>query len=94
MHWIGPLLSSTAALVLLILAAWLSIPSTLELASVALVMSASMLTPIKPLDGGFVATGTAGAATGLALVSASLFLVSASLRGPLRNETSSSMRLL
>ena len=31
--------------------------------------------PTKPLDGGFVATGSTGAATGLALLSASLFLV-------------------
>lgn len=74
-HWIGPVLSGAAALGLLVLAAWLSIPGTLALASAAIVMTASLLTPTKPLDGGFVATGTAGVAAGLALLGGGLFFL-------------------
>lgn len=72
-HWVGPLLTALAALGLLVLGVWLSIPSTLALAAVAIVMTASLLTPTKPLDGGFVATGSAGVAAGLALLAGGLF---------------------
>jgi hypothetical protein len=64
-----------AAFGLLVLGAWLSTPGTIALASVAIVMTASLLTPTKPLDGGFVASGTAGLAAGLALVGAGVFFV-------------------
>ncbi len=74
-HWVGPILSGLAALGLLVLAAWLNVPGTLALASAAIVMTASLLTPAKPLDGGFVATGTAGVAAVLALCGGALFLV-------------------
>ncbi len=74
-HWIGPVLTGSAALGLLVVGVWLNIPSTHALAAVALVMTASLLTPTKPLDGGFVATGTAGIATGLALVGGGLFFL-------------------
>lgn len=74
-HWIGPVLTGIAALGLLILGAWLAIPGTLALAAVALVMTASLLTPTKPLDGGFVATGAAGLAVGFALLAGGLFFV-------------------
>ncbi|MGH2898421.1 MAG: hypothetical protein ACRDMZ_07075, partial [Solirubrobacteraceae bacterium] len=74
-HWVGPLLTGLAALGLLVLAVWLHVPSTLALATVAIVMTASLLTPTKPLDGGFVATGTAGVAAGLALLAGGLFVL-------------------
>ena len=72
-HLIGPVLTGLAALGLLILGAWLAIPGTLALAAAALVITASLLTPAKPLDGGFVATGNAGVAATLALLAGGLF---------------------
>ena len=74
-HWIGPVLTGLAALGLLVLGAWLSTPGTIALASVAIVVTASLLTPTKPLDGGFVASGTAGVAAGVGLLGAGLFFV-------------------
>ena len=50
-------------------------PTTKALGTAALVMTASLLTPIEPLDGGFVAKGPAGLAAGLALVGAAVFLL-------------------
>ena len=49
--------------------AWLGIPLTRALAASALIMAASLLTPIKPVDGGAIAAagGTAAGLTGLAL---------------------------
>jgi hypothetical protein len=38
-------------------------------------MTASLLTPIEPLDGSYVAKGPAGVAAGLALVGAGVFLL-------------------
>lgn len=74
-HWVGPVLTGLAALGLLVLAAWLAIPGTSALAAAAIVMTASLLTPTKPLDGGYVATGTAGIAAGLALLGGGLFFL-------------------
>ena len=37
--------------------------------------SASLLTPIEPLDGGFVAKGPAGVAAGLALLGTAVFML-------------------
>jgi hypothetical protein len=42
-------------------------PLTKAVGTAALVMTASLLTPIEPLDGGVVAKGTAGLAAGLTL---------------------------
>lgn len=74
-HWVGPILVGVAALGLLVLGVWLHTPGTLALAAVAVVMTASLLTPTKPLDGGFVATGTTGVAVGLALLGGGLFFL-------------------
>jgi tetratricopeptide (TPR) repeat protein len=74
-HWIGPVLTGATALCLLVLSAWLSIPSTRGLAAAALVMTASLLTPIEPLDGGVVAKGPAGIAAGVAVAGAAVFLL-------------------
>jgi hypothetical protein len=74
-HWIGAVLTGVAALGLLVLGAWLNTPGTIAVASVALVMTASMLTPTKPLDGGYVSAGTAGIGLGLALLAGGLFFV-------------------
>ena len=58
-HWIGPILLAGTALLLLVLAALLQVPLTRALGAAALVMAASMLVPIAPLDGAAVATGPA-----------------------------------
>ncbi len=49
--------------------AWLDIPLTRALAASALVMAASLLTPVKPVDGGALsaAGGTAAGLCGLSL---------------------------
>ena len=38
-------------------------------------MTASLLTPIEPLDGGYVAKGPAGLVAGLALLAAAVFFL-------------------
>ena len=74
-HWIGPLVTGAAALVLLALGVGLGVPTTKALGTAALVMTASLLTPIEPLDGSYVAKGPAGLAAGLALLAAAVFLL-------------------
>jgi hypothetical protein len=51
------------------------VPATRAVGAAALVMTASLLTPIEPLDGGHVAKGPAGLAAGLALVGAAVFFL-------------------
>ena len=66
-HLVGPVVSAGVGLVLLILSAWLQVPLTRSLGIAAIIMAASMLTPVKPLDGAQM-QGAAGPLTaGLAL---------------------------
>jgi cellulose synthase operon protein C len=75
-HWIGPVVATALALALLMLSVLLHVPIAQTLAGAALVMAASMLIPIKPLDGGVVTDGkSGGAAAGLALLAGGLFLL-------------------
>ncbi|MGH2854153.1 MAG: tetratricopeptide repeat protein, partial [Solirubrobacteraceae bacterium] len=75
-HWIGPIVATAIALALLVLSALLHVPIAQTLAGAALVMAASMLVPIKPLDGGVVTGGKGGgAAASLALLGGGLFLL-------------------
>lgn len=74
-RWIGPLVTGVAALCLLALGVGLEVPATKAVGTAALVMTASLLTPIEPLDGGFVAKGPAGLAAGLALLGTAVFLL-------------------
>jgi hypothetical protein len=74
-HWVAPVALGFAALCLLSLGFALEVPVTKALGAAALVMTASLLTPLEPLDGGFVARGTAGLAAGLALVAGGLFFL-------------------
>ena len=68
-HWAAPVALACIALPLVAMTAWLDIPLTRALAASALVMAASLLTPVKPVDGGAIAAtrGTAAGLTGLAL---------------------------
>lgn len=70
-----PIVTGIAALCLLALGVGLEVPTTQALGTAALVMTASLLTPIEPLDGGFVANGPAGVAAGLALLGTAVFLL-------------------
>jgi hypothetical protein len=74
-HWIGPIATGATALCLLALGIVLEVPSTKALGSAALVMAASLLTPIEPVDGGFVAKGLVGVAATVAALGAALFLL-------------------
>ena len=65
----APAAAGIIAAVLIGLTAWLDVPVTRALAIAALIMAASMLTPIKPLDGAAIAkagaVGASVAAVGL-----------------------------
>lgn len=69
LHWAAPVALACVALPLVVMTAWLDIPLTRALAAAALVMAASLLTPVKPVDGGAIsaAGGTAAGLTGLGL---------------------------
>ncbi len=74
-HWIGPVVTGAVALCLLTLGVGFGVPTTQALGTAALVMTASLLTPIEPLDGSYVAKGPAGVAATLALLAAAVFLL-------------------
>jgi tetratricopeptide (TPR) repeat protein len=74
-HWIGPVLAGCTALVLLVLGALTDVPLTTSLGAGGLVMAASMLVPIEPLDGGFIGKSTAGVTANLALLGGALFVL-------------------
>jgi hypothetical protein len=62
----APAAAGVIAVALIAMTAWLDIPLTRALAVAALIVAASMLTPVKPLDGAAIAkAGTAGAALGV-----------------------------
>jgi hypothetical protein len=69
-HLVGPVLAGVLALALLILGVWLEVPVTRSLGAAALVMAASMLTPIDPLDGAAVARTPVAATASFAFVGA------------------------
>ncbi len=68
-HWAGPVVLALLALPLVVCTAWLDIPLSRALATAALIMAASLLTPVKPVDGGALADlgGTSAGLTGLGL---------------------------
>jgi hypothetical protein len=57
-HWIGPVLAALTGVVLLALGAWLDVPATTAGGEAALVMAASLLTPLRPVDGGVLGEGS------------------------------------
>ncbi len=67
LHLVGPVVAAVSGLVLLILSAWLQVPVTRSLGIAAIVMAASMLTPVKPLDGAQMQGAAGGLTAGLAL---------------------------
>ncbi len=74
-HWAGPTTIAGLALILLLLSAWTNVPLTRSLGASALVMAASMLTPVKPLDGATVTSTPAGALPTLAVLGTAILLL-------------------
>jgi hypothetical protein len=61
-HRSGPLVAASIGLLLAILGAWLRVPATQAVGAAAVVMAASMLIPVAPLDGARFGGGGATAA--------------------------------
>lgn len=74
-HWVAPVATGAIALLLLALTVWLQIPITRALGVAALVMTASMLVPVTPLDGGMIDKAKSGGAVALALAGTGLALL-------------------
>jgi hypothetical protein len=60
-HQSGPLVAGAIGLVLALLGAWLHVPATQAMGAAAVVMAASMLVPVGPLDGARLGGGAATA---------------------------------
>ena len=52
LHWAAPVALAASPLPLVVATVWSDIPLTRSLAAAALIMAASVLTPVKPVDGG------------------------------------------
>jgi tetratricopeptide (TPR) repeat protein len=74
-HWAAPAALGVIGLALTGLSAWLDVPLTRGLAVAALVMAASLLTPVKPLDGAAVSAAGARSAILAGLGLAALLLL-------------------
>lgn len=74
-HWAAPVALLLLALALLLLAVWLQVPVTRSLGAVALVMAASTLTPVKPLDGATLTEKRAGHVPGIVVLGTALLLL-------------------
>ena len=59
MHAVGPLATGVVAFALLVLGEALGVPLTTALGVAGLVMTASLLTPLEPIDGAYLAKGPA-----------------------------------
>jgi hypothetical protein len=62
-------------LALLLLAAWLGVPLARSLGAAGSVMAASLLTPLKPLDGATVSTTAVGALPNIVVLGAALLML-------------------
>jgi cellulose synthase operon protein C len=74
-HWAGPTAVGMLAIVLLGLATWLNVAITRSLGAAGLVMAASLLTPVKPIDGATVSTTAVGALPSLAVLGAAVLML-------------------
>jgi tetratricopeptide (TPR) repeat protein len=68
-HWAAPAALAVVAVPLVLATVWLDVPLTRSLAAATLIMAASLLTPVKPVDGGAIAAagGTAAGIAGIGL---------------------------
>jgi tetratricopeptide (TPR) repeat protein len=74
-HWAGPTVVAALAIVLLVLATWLGVPLARSLGAAGLVMAASLLTPVSPIDGATVSTTAVGALPSLAVLGAAVLML-------------------
>ena len=74
-HRDGPIAAGSIGLALLILNALLQVPVTQALGVAAVVMAASMLTPVAPLDGAKMTGGATAATAGLAVAGTAVLVV-------------------
>jgi cellulose synthase operon protein C len=74
-HWAGPTAVGALAIVLLVLATWLGVPVARSLGAAGLVMSASLLTPVKPIDGATVSSTAVGALPSLVVLGAAVLML-------------------
>jgi cellulose synthase operon protein C len=74
-HWAGPTAVGTLAIVLLVLATWLGVPIARSLGAAGLVMSASLLTPVTPIDGATVSSTAVGALPSLVVLGAAVLML-------------------
>jgi tetratricopeptide (TPR) repeat protein len=74
-HWAGPTAVAALAIVLLVLATWLGVPLAGSLGAAGLVMAASLLTPVAPIDGATVSTTVVGALPSLAVLGAAVLML-------------------
>jgi hypothetical protein len=74
-HLIGPCTSAGVALLLFAIGTLLGVPLARTLAGIALVMTASMLIPIQPFDGGLIAEQGTKAATAFAFLAGGVLLL-------------------
>jgi tetratricopeptide (TPR) repeat protein len=74
-HWAGPTAVAALAIVLLILATAFNVGLTRSLGAAGLVMAASLLTPVAPIDGATVSTTAVGALPSLAVLGAAVLML-------------------
>jgi len=72
-HWAAPVLLAVLGLVPLVEASWSGVPLTRSLAVAALIMAASVLVPVSPMDGK--ALEKEGALLGVGIVVAVLLVL-------------------
>ena len=70
-----PIVGVAVGVAVLLLATWLDVPVARNLGAAALVMTASLLTPIKPLDGATVSTTSAGPLPSIAVLGTAVLLL-------------------
>jgi hypothetical protein len=75
LHWAAPTAAGALALALLLLATWLDVPVARNLGAAALVMTASLQTPVKPLDGATVSATSAGPLPTIAVLGTAVLLL-------------------
>jgi len=75
LHSSGPLALGTTAAILLPAGLLTGVPFTLQMAELALIMTGSVLVPVRPIDGGWVASHRAATIASLALLPIGVILL-------------------
>jgi hypothetical protein len=75
LRWIGPVALGLTCAGLLLIGWWTRVPATRALGSAALVMVASVLLPVKPLDGAYLTHKLVNAIVAFSVLAASILLL-------------------